>query len=604
MSRPDDALSGTGDSSAQTTVTFSKDRITVVLPNIRTKFDGTNGYTWLQHVEMALKGRGLADHLTEEALHSDDPAYKLWKSEESLIRQWMLDNMITEMEDTFLHVKTVKDIWMEIAKNVSKESNDWQTYDLMVQQTQMKQGDLTVMAYAYKLKGIWTEIDHYWPVGDPKSSDRQYTLKQRVFIFLMELNPEFEGVRSQILHREALPDHDQAIGMVIKDEKRFKVSSAGNPGGISMGFNSKRETAAPGKESSGEHYSQESGGSQQTPKDLFCKKRNHTKKNCQKLAWKKKNKKKAFNTTSFGEVQEQIVYKGKAQTGVGSSSDPEGEISLSREEMKQLSELLSSMSIAQTGKRYTLIRQFPKVPHYWILDTGATDHMTPDSDQFKSYIPIHSSRKVLTAGGSLLPVKGIGNIVLGRNCVLQRVLHVPGLKAHLVSLQKLISDTGWKFILDDDSCFLCDKVSGAQTLSVRREGGMLLLDEVTSTCLASVDQSKMVAQIQLQHQRMGHPAFGLLEKTFPFLFNRFTSRELTCEVCQLAKHKRTSFKPLNDRSLIAFECVHSNVWGPVQVPGISGHRWFIVLIDDNTRFMWVHLMKSKSELPNIILKFC
>ena len=134
---------------------------------------------------MALEGRGLADHLTKEALHPDNPGYKLWKSEESLIRQWLLDNMITEMEDTFLHVKTVKDIWMEIEKNVSKESNDWRIYDLMVQQTQMKQGDLTVMAFAYKLKGIWTENDHYWPVGDPKSRKRQYTLKQRVFIFLI-----------------------------------------------------------------------------------------------------------------------------------------------------------------------------------------------------------------------------------------------------------------------------------------------------------------------------------------------------------------------------------------------------------------------------------
>ena len=151
--------------------------------------------------------------------------------------------------------------------------------------------------------------------------------------------------------------------------------------------------------------------------------------------------------------------------------------------------------------------------------------MTPVSDQFKSYIPIHSSRKVLTAGVGLLSVKGIGKIVLGQNCVLQRVLHVPDLKAHLVSLQKLVSDIRWKFILDDDSCFLCDKVSRAQTLSVRREGGLLLLDEVTSTCLTSVDQSKMVAQIQ----RMGHPTFVLLEKTFPFLFKGFTSRELTCE---------------------------------------------------------------------------
>ena len=113
----------------------------------------------------------------------------------------------------------------------------------------------------------------------------------------------------------------------------------------------------------------------------------------------------------------------------------------------------------------------------------------------KSYITIHSSRKVITTGGGILSAKGLGRIVLGQNCVLQRVLHIPGLKAHLVSLQKLVSDTRWRFILDDDSCFLCDKVFSAHTLSVRREGGMLLLDKVAPMCLASVDQSKMVAQI-------------------------------------------------------------------------------------------------------------
>ena len=72
MSKPGDTLSGIGDSSEQTTVMLFKDRIIAVLPSIRTKFDGTNGYTWLQHVEMALEGRSLADHLTEEALHPDN----------------------------------------------------------------------------------------------------------------------------------------------------------------------------------------------------------------------------------------------------------------------------------------------------------------------------------------------------------------------------------------------------------------------------------------------------------------------------------------------------------------------------------------------------
>ena len=96
----------------------------------------------------------------------------------------------------------------------------------------------------------------------------------------MELNSEYEGVRSQILHREVLPDLDQAIDMVIKDEKRFKVSTVGSPVGNLVVFNSKRETTALGKESSGKYSSQESEGNQQMPNHLFfvyCKKRNHTK---------------------------------------------------------------------------------------------------------------------------------------------------------------------------------------------------------------------------------------------------------------------------------------------------------------------------------------
>ena len=132
----------------------------------------------------------------------------------------------------------------------------------------------------------------------------------------MGLNSEYEGVRSQILHREVLPDLDQAIDMVIKDEKRFKVSTVGSPVGNLVAFNSKRETAALGKESSGKYSSQESEGNQQMPNHLFfvyCKKRNHTKENYRKLLWKEKNKKKAYNTTSSGEVSELIGYKGKAQ---------------------------------------------------------------------------------------------------------------------------------------------------------------------------------------------------------------------------------------------------------------------------------------------------
>ena len=47
---------------------------------------------------------------------------------------------------------------------------------------------------------------------------------------------------------------------------------------------------------------------------------------------------------------------------------------------------------------------------------------------------------------------------------------------NLFSIQKIVDAYGWRFILDSDDCFLCDKVSGKRISSFRREGGLLLLD--------------------------------------------------------------------------------------------------------------------------------
>ena len=53
---------------------------------------------------------------------------------------------------------------------------------------------------------------------------------------------------------------------------------------------------------------------------------------------------------------------------------------------------------------------------------------------------------------------------------------MPNLRSHLISLLKLVDDTGYWFVLDSDDCFLCDKVSGSRISSSRREDGLLYLD--------------------------------------------------------------------------------------------------------------------------------
>ena len=73
----------------------------------------------------------------------------------------------------------------------------------------------------------------------------------------------------------------------------------------------------------------------------------------------------------------------------------------------------------------------------WILDSGATNHMTHNPNQFKTYLPCPSNRKIVVANGTTTTVAGIGDVQVTSNLVLKNVLHVPHLSTNLGSIQKL-----------------------------------------------------------------------------------------------------------------------------------------------------------------------
>ena len=60
----------------------------------------------------------------------------------------------------------------------------------------------------------------------------------------------------------------------------------------------------------------------------------------------------------------------------------------------------------------------------WILDFGATDHMTHNPNQFKTYLPCPIKRKIVVADGTTTTMVGIGDVRVTSNLVLKNVLHV------------------------------------------------------------------------------------------------------------------------------------------------------------------------------------
>ena len=106
------------------------------------------------------------------------------------------------------------------------------------------------------------------------------------------------------------------------------------------------------------------------------------------------------------------------------------------------------------------------------------------------------------------------------------------------------------------------------------------------------------------HQRMGHPPIDLLRTIYPLLFHRVLDQRLFCNTCHLAKLRRSSFKSLDERCLSPFECIHNDVWGPCPIDSLTGCRYFVIFVDDYSRTMWLHLLKSKTEVPQVTVQIC
>ena len=165
---------------------------------------------------------------------------------------------------------------------------------------QIKQGELSMLAYFSKLKAIWMEIVFYWPLENPHSQERKNELKVRMFTFLMDFNSEYENLVSQLIHREKLTNLDEAIGEIVKAESRKGVSVESSHGGVSSSsatFISKTPAPSLNSNSTLRIQHQEPSMKNSTPADsysqdketlvsYYCKKKGHTKDKCHKLAYK------------------------------------------------------------------------------------------------------------------------------------------------------------------------------------------------------------------------------------------------------------------------------------------------------------------------------
>jgi len=245
----------------------------------------------------------------------------------------------------------------------------------------------------------------------------------------------------------------------------------------------------------------------------------------------------------------------------------------------------------------------------WIMDSGATKHMTSHRAAFDTYEVI-APRNVHLGDDSVVEAVGMGSIVVEvitrgkmNRIRIKDALHVPKLHANLLSVSKLVS-SGLKVQFNLNECIV--KGSDGEAIAVApREGNLYQMNfaKVHGADAAHLVQSPTGdGGLELWHRRLGH----LNEKGVRMLQSMVSgmnlgkpsspTTSLVCEPCIEGKQHRAAFPNEGGRRATKpLEIVHSDVCGPMRTASMGGAKYFVTFIDDFSRKVWLYALKTKGE---------
>ena len=244
---------------------------------------------------------------------------------------------------------------------------------------------------------------------------------------------------------------------------------------------------------------------------------------------------------------------------------------------------------------------------YWIVDSGASDHMAPNRSWFQNYRHLGKSLKVTGVGGMKFHAIGIGRISIkdehGNDAMeLRDVLHVPRLKEALISVCKGL-DGGIKFDWTPTKCVITNARQPARSLVALRNRQNLYT--VPGTYLnsklhdAAFRATATQTDASTWHERLGHLSrHGMeqIQKSVDIPHIAVTDLSDICEACIKGKQHRKPHQRNTYRSQRKLALVHSDLCGPFQEASLGGSFYFVTFIDDCTRHSRVYTIARKDAM--------
>lgn len=244
-------------------------------------------------------------------------------------------------------------------------------------------------------------------------------------------------------------------------------------------------------------------------------------------------------------------------------------------------------------------------PH-WFFDSGATHHITNDEQYVHNPTSYVGSDSVSVGSGSQLPIQSTGNGILplpSSSLFLNNVLYVPHMSHKLLSVYQLAANNNCSLLFDAKGVQIRDNNTSQLLYSGPCRNGMYPFHRSSSPLSPQAMSSSKVSS-DLWNRRLGHPHKLLLQKTlskYELPVSSFNFHD--CHNCLATKTHKLPFSLSMSHTRAPLELVHSDVWGPSPLDSISGFKYYLIFIDDFTRFCWLFPLRSKSEVFHCFVNY-
>jgi len=224
--------------------------------------------------------------------------------------------------------------------------------------------------------------------------------------------------------------------------------------------------------------------------------------------------------------------------------------------------------------------------------------MTSQSSSLSHILPLRypTPSSIVVGNGSIMPVTTTGSTELPSSLRLNNVLVSPQLIKNLISVRQFTIDNNCFVEFDPAGCSVKVLPSRTEIVRCNSSGPLYPLRLPPAHSLVAQDSSP------LWHRRLGHPGHEALSKLASSTSRHISDCSDLCHACQLGRHVRLPFYSSTSRASSKFDLIHCDLWTS-PVVSVSGYKYYLVILDDCTHYLWTFPLRLKSDTFSTLAQF-